>query len=551
MTKGSKKEKIDLETIVENLPGYIYWKNSKSQYIGCNRNLAHVSGLTRNTEIVGKTDADFEWGKDQAESFRQDDQEVMASGITKITEHVLPIPSGDSTQKYVRTEKIPLRNKEGEVVGVLGVAIDISDLKQAQDALNEQIKKTEEAYRSKSEFLATASHEIRNPVSNIIYSVDSTNELWNNLKNAFYDEIDLFHKAGKQEEMKKIQSLFKQLYAQNEQTKAESHRALNSLINLGELHRLQTESTRSRFELSNINELITLAIDNSTYPNKSKVDIHININPDVPQEMIVDYNNVYEALRVIIGNAIRFSETDGIVKINVNSEEQQDKSLLFITVQDYGVGIAKSQLEHIFETLLSISKDTPSNYLKPSLQLPQAKMRVEASGGTLEIISALKEGTSVIIKVPYSKADSNIDDALLDEEDRFSEVTCSILLVEDDVFAQKMVKHYLEEHHHEVDIASTSAEAVELARQKNYDIILMDITLPDRNGVETKKLIQEKVNTNPIFIAVTSHAAEHDADYFISQGFVTVLAKPVNKSSLKKCINSAIIARVSEDNEDD
>ncbi len=117
-----------MEDILYNMPGFVYWKNRKSQYLGFNKNMVILSGLSREA-LWGKTDEELNWGVKEAESFQKDDQEVIESGGIKITEHQLPIKRVDGNNMVVRTEKSCLIDERGHIVGVLGVAMDVTDEK--------------------------------------------------------------------------------------------------------------------------------------------------------------------------------------------------------------------------------------------------------------------------------------------------------------------------------------------------------------------------------------------------------------------------------------
>lgn len=540
------------QKIISCMPNNIYWLNRENIALGCNNNVLKLIGLKTLNQFVGITYEKMGelagWTAGQALSFKQDDMEVMSTGIAKYNVEEPPIYDKTGDPIYYMSSRVPLFDDNGNAIGVVGISVDITTQKQAERALAEQIDKTSQAYRSKSEFLATASHEIRNPIGNVISSIQLFKEYVEELKNNFYDVIDVLMDAGKTEAVNSIKSLFIQTFEYTEQARAESYRALNSLINLGDLHRLQAEGIQTKYEISNLKNLLNSAINNNIYPNENKVDIHLSMGSSLPEDISIDYINIHEALCVIIGNAVRFSEKKGIVKISVDRFEESDNDFLNIIVQDFGVGMSDIQLSNLFETLyIQDGKEMRNRYWKPSLQLSQAKIKIEASGGVLEIKSAFGKGTTVTIKIPYCINEFE-NKNYLPESVKLAKNACNILLVEDDVYAQKIMKNYLETLQYKVDTALTSSSAIELAIKNFYDIIFIDITLPDKNGVETMCEIQKHSTCNSsLFIAITSHVSENDIDYFISQGMVTVLAKPITKDIFKKCIEDVLAARSNDD----
>lgn len=522
--------------LLKQLPSYIFWKNTDCIYLGCNDAFAHAVGLSSPQEIIGKSDFDLPTTKQASAAYQADDKEVMRSGKPRFNIEE-PQTFVDGRKEVLLTNKVPFRDKNGKVIGILGIYTNITELKQAQFALKEQIVKTEQAYHSKTVFLSMASHEIRSPISNVISILDLLKQQVDQL----HDLVD--EKTNKNlDQVRETNAKIAEYY---EETKAEAYRALNALINLGDLHRLQIEGVKCRLEEYAVLDLIENAIKNSTYPNNRKVDIRLNIQPTVPQEAILDWRNVLEALRVVVGNAIRFSQINSTVNINAQTIKKEKQAFIEIVVQDQGVGISSTQLEHIFETALDKEKTETMLFRKPSLQLPQTKMRIEAAGGSLRIESKPDKGTIVTLLVPY-EITSGVSLNPMTKEASSQQY---MLLIEDDLLAQRFEKQCLEKLGHRVDIAATGADAIKMATTNQYDIIWLDITLPDMNGVDVMQKIQEKNGDDTPFVAITSHASEDNIDYFISKGIMTVLTKPVTERQFKDCIEDVLAAKKAENDD--
>ena len=120
---------LTLNILLDASPAYIYWKDTHSIYQGCNKKLADFCGFKQPEDIIGKLDKDFNWGKELNEVFYKDDELVMSTGITKVSKHIIPHHNSDgiSCDMIIKTEKSPLINSHGELFGIIGVAMDISD----------------------------------------------------------------------------------------------------------------------------------------------------------------------------------------------------------------------------------------------------------------------------------------------------------------------------------------------------------------------------------------------------------------------------------------
>ncbi len=168
-----------LKNIIAELPGYIYWKNINSEYMGCNNNLAKESGLDNPGQIIGRTDHDFYWGKTDAEIYRKQDQEVINKGIVLVAEDKIPSSSIKRHHRYIRTEKKPLYYNN-KIIGVLATAVDISTEIEAAAA---EIKHQQDIAKLKTNALmtqieqlrlqaSTLAHELRTPLAAIQFSAE-------------------------------------------------------------------------------------------------------------------------------------------------------------------------------------------------------------------------------------------------------------------------------------------------------------------------------------------------------------------------------------------
>ena len=169
-----------LQLIMDNIPQYIFWKDKESVYLGCNQNFATAAGLSNPNEIIGKTDYDLPWSKEDADFYRAVDQRVMQRNIPEVNFEE-PQTMSDGLTKWLRTSKIPLKNTDGKVIGILGTYEDITQrketelqLKQSSEALleaNANMKRVildlERANMDLEQFAYATSHDLEEPLGTI------------------------------------------------------------------------------------------------------------------------------------------------------------------------------------------------------------------------------------------------------------------------------------------------------------------------------------------------------------------------------------------------
>ena len=334
MDDSEKEELVFLRKIVNSLPGHIYWKDIEGRYLGCNQRQADALKIDRAEYIKGKTDFDLPWAE-EAKELQKTDKKVIKTQKKIVIEEKVKVP-GYEKERVFFSEKMPLYDEAGMVKGILGVSLDITDLKEAQAKTNEALAFAEEAERRRKQFLSNQEHDINTALAGIIYAGMVFQSL-----DGSEDQPDLHESA----EM--IVKSAERLQAYNRSLLKD----LSWLDNKGKLIERRADIRSTLSKLYDINYLAAKSKGNKLIFDK--------IDEDIPQYLMVDDIALFQCLQDMIGNAINFT-TKGTITLSVKKPKAADKdnSVIAFHVKDTGRGISPEHQRYIFEDYYKV---LPSN----------------------------------------------------------------------------------------------------------------------------------------------------------------------------------------------
>lgn len=269
------------------------------------------------------------------------------------------------------------------------------------------------------------------------------------------------------------------------------------------------------------------------------------IDKKIPDCLIGDPTRLNQILLNLIGNAIKFTE-QGEVKIIVDLiSEKEDSVELKFSIIDTGIGIPPDKQSVIFEGFTQASNETTRKYGGTGLGLAIVKHLVELQGGTVSLQSEAGKGSTFSVNLQFKKSVLDCKTENIVEEDqkteKFKELT--ILLVEDNVLNQILAKKVLTDWKWNVEIAENGLIALEKIKIKNFDLVLMDIQMPEMDGYDTtrniRKMPDSSKNHVPI-IAMTAHALVGESEKCIGAGMDEYISKPFDPKVLKSKILSVL-----------
>jgi len=486
-------------------------------------------------EALGYQEDEFEYDQPLDGLVHPEDQHLVYgllydwyTGDEDICEQELRLikSNGDSIWVLIRG-KIIERDKNGNVLRSAGINVGIDDLKAAQTNLKQARKKAELANSSKSEFLERMSHEIRMPMNAII----GMSYL------ALGTELDSEQESYLQDIEGAANSLLHVIDDILDFSKIES----------GELL-IVSEAFNLRNELRRITKLFTVRAQ------QSGNEIILSIGDDIPQVLIGDPYRLSQVITNLLSNAVKFT-ANGTITLSVQNADSNDTlntlSLLF-SVHDSGIGLSEKQVKNLFEPYIQAEASTTREFGGTGLGLSICKHLVEMMGGSINVISLPKVGTTFHFTVVFKQQDLNAI-KLIDAESTNifspSDLNTSlfkgkkVLITEDNIVNQKVAAGILAKLGIAVVTANNGSEALDILKttQRNeFDAILMDIEMPVKDGIETTKEIRQHPEFDDLpIIAMTAHAMVGDKEKCLRAGMNDHIAKPVNPGNLAQILAQA------------
>ncbi len=479
--------------------------------------LTHATLLNGDpNELIGKTLHEV-FPKSHADMFLDYVQQVLRTQKNLSVEYNLTI----ANQEVWLSASISPIAKES----VIWVIRDISHQKQVEAALQKAKESAEVASRTKSEFLANMSHELRTPLNAILgfTQLMSDDE---SLSAAQKETLGIINSSGEH-----LLCLINDVL---EMSKIEAGRiVLNETI--FDIYYM-LDSLRNMLKLKAEAKGLSLVFERTA---------------DVPQHVSTDEIKLRQVLINLLGNAIKFTQ-QGSVTLRVSlppipqvegDSDRTDYKVIQFEVEDTGVGIAGEELFNVFKPFVQSSSGRKSQE-GTGLGLPISRKFIRLMGGNIAFSSGLGKGTTFTFDIKVQAI------TLPEESKKLRELVTGeiaetlttnlprILLAEDNVVNQKVALRMLSKLGYEADVVQNGKEVLEALKHHDYDVILMDIQMPEMDGLETTKQIleYESDRRHPIIIAMTANAMKEDRDRYLQAGMQDHIAKPIRLEELQRVL---------------
>ncbi len=493
-----------LQQILDTVPHRIFWKDRASNYLGCNMALARDLDLSSPEEIVGKNDFEL-FTKEAAERYRRDDLQIIESGEAKMGyEEAENLPDG--TVIWMRVSKIPLRDSQNRVSGLLGVAEDMRMMRQARIALEAAKEAAEAANQAKDQFIAVLSHELRTPLTPVLAMVTAMEDS-GRLPEAWQADIEAIHR-NVELEARLIDDLL-------DVTRISQGKLILRPEPLDVHASLQAALEICRSDLAAKGQELVLGLEARRHW----------VRADPARLGQVFWN--------LVKNAVKFTPEGGRVEVRTVDEPG---GRVRITVADNGIGIEPDVLPRVFNAFEQGEASRKRRFGGLGLGLSIAKALVEMHHGTLSAASEGREHGAVFT-VDLGTVEPGPKPAV---ESPGAEPAPGpsrrILLVEDHEDTARIMARLLRQWGYTVATAGTVADALKRAEQVQFDLLVSDLGLPDGSGLEIARRLRGRVRA----VALSGYGTDEDVRASLEAGFSEHLTKPVSIQTLRAAVNKLL-----------
>lgn len=427
----------------------------------------------------------------------------------KHSEGILTLQHKEGDYIYLLYKNYKVEELNGESY-IIGFAQDITERLKAENELKSSKQQAEDSSRTKEMFLANMSHEIRTPMNGI---VGLTNLL---LKTQLNDKQKQFATSVKQS-------------AENLLV------IINDILDFSKIHAGKLEITKRDFDLNNL--VYNLHQTFQVEAVKKHIQLKTSIDDDVFTKLIGDDIRLNQILVNLLSNAIKFTDK-GIVSLKIKSiVDQEEACRIRFEIKDSGIGISEDKIEKIFQSFTQANADTSRKYGGTGLGLSIVKNLLNLLGSNIEVSSIENEGSTFSFELNLEKClNFELNNVQKPEENLNSRLNgIRILLAEDNKVNQLFAHELITDWGASLDIADNGKIALEMLQKFKYDLILMDIQMPEMSGLDAtihiREQMEEPIKSIPI-IAMTANAMKGDDQKFLNAGMNDVIFKPYEAHEL-------------------
>lgn len=483
-----------LRSFLDASPDLVFYRNEDKEFSGCNRAMELLTGKSEK-QLVHLKPADV-YSPEAAAKVIETDEKVFRHNVSLTYEQWLDYPDGRKACFEIR--KVPYYDRVGKRHGLMGFGRDITERKRYQDAL-------ERASRDKTTFISTISHELRTPLngivglSRILLDTELTAEQEKYLKTIHVSAVTLGN-------------------------------IFNDIIDMDKMERRKVQLDNQPVDFTSF----LADLENLSALQAQQKGLRFNLEPTLPlpHQVITDGTRLRQILWNLISNAVKFTQ-QGQVTVRVRYDEGD---MLHFEVEDSGIGIPQDELDKIFAMYYQV-KDSHGGKTATGTGIGLAVSRRLAKnmGGDITVTSEQGKGSTFTLTIHAPSVAEEVDDAF--DEDDMPLPALNVLLVEDIELNVIVARSVLEKLGNSVDVAMTGKAALEMFKPGEYDLVLLDIQLPDMTGLDISRELTKRYPREdlPPLVALTANVLKDKQEY-LNAGMDDVLSKPLSVPALTAMI---------------
>lgn len=483
-----------LRSFLDASPDLVFYRNEDKEFSGCNRAMELLTGKSEK-QLVHLKPADV-YSPEAAAKVIETDEKVFRHNVSLTYEQWLDYPDGRKACFEIR--KVPYYDRVGKRHGLMGFGRDITERKRYQDAL-------ERASRDKTTFISTISHELRTPLngivglSRILLDTELTAEQEKYLKTIHVSAVTLGN-------------------------------IFNDIIDMDKMERRKVQLDNQPVDFTSF----LADLENLSALQAQQKGLRFNLEPTLPlpHQVITDGTRLRQILWNLISNAVKFTQ-QGQVTVRVRYDEGD---MLHFEVEDSGIGIPQDELDKIFAMYYQV-KDSHGG--KPAtgtgIGLAVSRRLAKNMGGDITVTGEQGKGSTFTLTIHAPSVAEEVDDAF--DEDDMPLPALNVLLVEDIELNVIVARSVLEKLGNSVDVAMTGKAALEMFKPGEYDLVLLDIQLPDMTGLDISRELTKRYPREdlPPLVALTANVLKDKQEY-LNAGMDDVLSKPLSVPALTAMI---------------
>jgi len=504
--RALKKSEEKYRSIIANMNMGLLEEDANEQIIYANNSFCKMIGFEP-VELIGKNasailfkDVKFNTNKEHSVKKKQLNSDAY--------ELMVKDKKGDI--RWWLVSSAPTYDNSGKFSGSIGIHLDITMQKNLEHDLRKAKSDAERSAHAKEIFLANISHEIRTPMNAILGIGRLLSKTSLNTQQKFYHNT--------------IQNAANNLLV-----------IINDLLDFSKIEAGKLSLEQIGFDLRAIMENTVLIMKHKA--EEKGLVLKYTINPNVAPVLIGDPYRINQVLLNLISNSLKFTEK-GEVRINCSLQyDDHDAQRLQFQVVDTGIGMSKEYMTHLFDKFSQEDESVTRKFGGTGLGMSISRQIIELMGGSIKVHSVKNEGTTISFTIKFPKG--TVDDLPVSQ---FKSIDThilkgkKILLAEDNEMNRFLAVTVLSQYGAQVEEAEDGEKAIEKLTSSHFDLVLMDVQMPVKDGLETTRYIRRNIDTNIPIIALTANAYKKEEEVCINSGMNDFISKPFEEEKLVQMV---------------